>query len=267
MFKHVISVLFLYFFTSSQAFSEHNWNNYHWARTANPFNLKVIDSMTSSWEGELVESLSRWSHSVVLNLSVDTFDDNQRTRKRCRMVKGQMRLCNATYGFNGWLGLATIGLDANGHIDRGTAKMNDSYSSYWAIPGEKNHVVCQEIGHVLGLDHTSEDGTSQQTCMDYSTDPNSQWPNQHDYEELAKLYQHLDLYNSYQHEGETTNEGSSCNAPAGKGCNKQGNNNLDHDIPPMGIRVHKGRSHELWVAPRRDGGLWVHHIRLAPEGH
>lgn len=24
--------------------------------------------------------------------------------------------------------------------------MNDFYQSYWAIPGEKNHVICQEIG-------------------------------------------------------------------------------------------------------------------------
>ena len=54
--------------------------------------------------------------------------------------------------------------------------MNDFYQSYWAIPGEKNHVICQEIGHVLGLGHTSEDGTSQGTYMDYSTDINSQWP-------------------------------------------------------------------------------------------
>lgn len=171
------------------------------------------------------------------------------------MVAGKMRVCNAAYGRNGWLGLASIGLDANGHIDRGTAKMNDSYTSYWT-PEEKNHVMCQEIGHVLGLTHTSEDGSSQQTCMDYSRDPLSQWPNAHDYEELVTIYTHTDSYNSYQ---EGTASSGACASP-GNACNK-----AITDVPPMGVRVVRGPHHEVWVAAREDGGLWIHHIRLAPQ--
>ena len=53
-----------------------------------------------------------------------------------------MRASNAPYGRNGWLGLATIGLNSNGDIDRGTAKMNDSYS--WNAE-DRNAVACQEI--------------------------------------------------------------------------------------------------------------------------
>jgi hypothetical protein len=176
------------------------------------------------------------------------------------MVQGQMRVCNAAYGYNGWLGLATIGLDPNGHIDRGTAKMNDSYSWYWTFE-EKNHVMCQEIGHVFGLGHTSEDGSSQQSCMDYSTDPLSQWPNQHDYDQLTAIYGHTDSYNSYDDgSGSGGDSGGGCTAPPGKGCNKNG-----ADVPPMGVRVVRGPHHEIWVAPRGDGGLWIHHIRLAPK--
>ncbi|MCX4027124.1 hypothetical protein H0A36_21540 [Endozoicomonas sp. SM1973] len=266
MLKNAIKASCFFTLFAASGYANHNWNNYHWARTTTAFNLQVVDSMTASWEGELVEALSRWSYSNVISLAITSANDSHHTRKRCRMVKGQIRVCNAEYGFNGWLGLATIGLDASGHIDRGTAKMNDSYTSYWAILGEKNHVICQEIGHVLGLGHTSEDGTSQKTCMDYSTDLDSQWPNGHDYSELESIYQHVDSYDSYANSS-TTESIEGCNAPPDKGCNKKANNNVGADIPPMGVRVHKGRSHELWAAPRRDGGLWIHHIRLVPEGY
>lgn len=59
-------------------------------------------------------------------------------------------------------------------------------------PAEQAHVMCQEIGHTTGLGHTSEDGSSQQTCMDYSQDPGSTAPNAHDYAQLESIYAHLD---------------------------------------------------------------------------
>lgn len=245
--------------------ASHSWNNYHWARTANPVDLKTVDSVTSEWQYSFEESLRRWADGE-FTFPIDSVDESGRTRKQCKMVTGQMRVCNDAYGRNGWLGLATIGLDSNGHIDQGTAQMNDSYSSYWT-PEERNHVMCQEIGHVLGLGHTSEDGSSQQTCMDYSTDPNSQWPNQHDYQMLADIYSHVDSYNSYDDSSSDGGDGGGndkpCNAPPGKGCNKSG---AGANAPaPLGILVHQNDHHQVWVANRPGGGYWVHHIRLAPH--
>lgn len=235
--------------TASVAFASHSWNNYHWARTTSSFNLQVIDSTVPSWDDEMNLALSQWSQSTKLDLIVTSADDSSRTRKRCPSVTGKIRVCNAAYGNNGWLGLASINIDNQGHITRGTAKVNDSYSSYFASQDERRHVMCQEIGHLFGLGHTSEDGSSQQTCMDYSNDPRSTAPNQHDYDQLASIYAHLDSYTTYA---------------AGAAPEPSGAQHSMAGEVPMGVRVRKGVFDEMWVAPDGRGGAWVHHIILAP---
>ncbi|MBA3634590.1 MAG: hypothetical protein H0W58_17550 [Acidobacteria bacterium] len=174
------------------SYASHSWGNYHWARTSNPFTLKVVDSNTPDWDSELDLAIADWSNSTVLNLTDVGGDDLQRTRKRCVMVSGQIRSCNASYGFNGWLGLASINITGGVHITQGSSKMNDSYFSSGYTETNRRHVMCQEIGHTLGLGHTSEDGSDQNTCMDYSNDLGNPSPNQHDYDQLATIYSHLD---------------------------------------------------------------------------
>ena len=168
----------------------HAWSTYHWARTSNPFTLKVGDNVDANWDAYLNTTVSDWSQSNVLDL---TKVAGSTTGRRCRATAGRIEVCNAAYGNNGWLGLAQIWL-SSGHITQGTAKMNDSYfnQAQYNNPDEKNHVMCQEVGHTFGLGHTSEDGSTQNTCMDYSTSPTSTHPNQHDYDQLAIIYAHLD---------------------------------------------------------------------------
>lgn len=234
---------------SMSANASHTWNNYHWARNTTSFTLQVIDSNTSDWDDELALALSQWSRSSRLDMRVTSMDSSSTTRRTCPSVLGKVRSCNYTYGTNGWLGLASINLDSRGHISLGTSKMNDSYASSFASQDERRHVMCQELGHTIGLGHTSEDGSSQNTCMDYSQSPTSTAPNSHDYSQLYSQYLHKDNYNSYSI-GAAANVTTSQKAMAGE--------------KPMGMRVSKGVFDEMWVAPDGKGGIWVHHVTLAP---
>lgn len=182
---------------AAPAAASHSWNNYHWARTSNPFTLKVGDNVTGEWDGHLSTANGDWGASDVLNIASVAGTAN----KRCSMTAGTVQVCNGKYGNNGWLGLATINISGGTNITQGSAKMNDTYfaTAKYNSPNEKLHVMCQEIGHTFGLGHTSEDGSSQNTCMDYfsNTGANaastvSTKPNQHDYDQLGSIYAHLD---------------------------------------------------------------------------
>lgn len=186
--------------------ANHSWGGYHWARTTPQFTLKLGDNMSSAWKPYLSKASSDWNspHTWGWNGAqplLTAVVTGQSANKRCRMVAGTAQVCNGTYGFNGWLGLASINITGGEHITQGSAKMNDSYfnTSTYGNPNEKQHVVCQEIAHTFGLDHQDESGISLNTCMDYfsNTGANagstrSTTPNYHDFEELAIIYNHLD---------------------------------------------------------------------------
>jgi hypothetical protein len=171
--------------------ASHAWSTYHWARTSNPFTLRLADNVSSAWDSYLATSSSDWTQSTVLNTTIVAGSNT----KNCRAVTGRVEVCNAAYGFNGWLGLASISL-SGGHIAAGTVKLNDSYfnSATYNTPAWRNLVMCQEIGHTFGLTHNDEDfNTTNGTCMDYSNDPvPNQHPNAHDYEQLQIIYSHVD---------------------------------------------------------------------------
>ena len=176
------------------ASANHSWGGYHWARTANPFTLKLGDNVTSTWDPYLVTTSTDWTASSVLNTTI--VPGGSRSAKLCDATAGQVQVCNAKYGNNGWLGIASIWASGS-HITKATVKVNDTYYStaYYNTAAWRNLVMCQEVGHTFGLGHQDEDfaNANLDTCMDYSNLPESnQQPNAHDFEQLASIYAHLD---------------------------------------------------------------------------
>jgi hypothetical protein len=185
--------------TAAPAFGSHSWSGYHWARTANPFGLTFNDYVTTPWKSYLNSAASDWGAkgtvtdyygSYTANSPVTTsVRPNLGTDRKCRPLSGQVKVCDAAYGNNGWLGVASIWASGK-HITQGTVKLNDTYyssGSFYDTPAWRGAVTCQESGHTLGLDHQDTSGANFHTCMDYANTPDSYnaHPNRDDYYELS----------------------------------------------------------------------------------
>ena len=181
--------------------ANHSWGGYHWARTESPFTLKTGDNVDSRWDAFLDEAISDWNQSAVLDLQKVAGGAKPRN---CRPTAGRIEVCNASYGTNGWLGIAQIWITGGTHITQGTTKLNDSYfnTTTYDTPAWRRLVTCQEVAHDFGLDHQDENFSNPNlgTCMDYTSDPDgggafgptNEHPNAHDFEELSLIYSHVD---------------------------------------------------------------------------
>jgi hypothetical protein len=231
----------------SLALGTHSWGGYHWARQSNPFTLKVGDNVTSAWDGILDTTISDWSNSDVHPSPVVLTKVPGGTRpKPCKATAGRVEVCNASYGNNGWLGIAQIWITGGTHIVQGVTKVNDYYfntAKYNTTPW-RNLVMCQEVGHTLGLDHQDENFTNANlgTCMDYTNDPSTnQHPNKHDYDELGIIYSHLDT---------TTTVGSVVNAAGASGWGKLVSSSASSHSSIYRLDLGNGQSvltHVIWA--------------------
>jgi hypothetical protein len=238
---------------SSDAQANHSWGNYHWARTSNNlFNLPLGDNVTLAWDSYLGTTSADWSASSVLNTTIVA---GKTSRSNCRPTSGRVEVCNYRYGSNGWLGVAQIWVSGS-HIVQGTTKVNDTYFKREKYNTEawRNMVMCQEVGHTLGLDHQDEVHSNPNlgTCMDYTNDPtgragtngtlSNEHPNAHDYEQLEAIYTHTDL---------KTTVGSTSAATTMPPAANQGNLNSRAE---WGRKIHESSNGQLELYERDFGG-------------
>jgi hypothetical protein len=174
----------------------HSWSGYHWDDHDAPVGLPVVNDLTN-YETEFGQAITDWNSKGPLAFNVvDGTDrpavcDNVGTDAAGADILGTIHVCNDDYGQNGWLGLARIWLSADGHIEAGVTLMNDTYlqSGSYNDRVAWRHVMCQEIGHDVGLGHVG--GPKNRSCM------NDRWglfddrydsPNGHDYDQLNAIY-------------------------------------------------------------------------------
>ena len=190
---------------------DHAWRKYHWdLSTAGP-PLELGDNLDGIWapltdtHTLLFNAADDWnSHSVLKNEIVPGAGHED-----CAPEPGRVEVCNGDEGDNGWLGIASVWVAQGKHIVKAVVKLNDWYfnntgdyisynSDIWRI-----YVICQEVGHIFGLDHNNEifGDENKGTCMDYTDDPegtdsanfqaSNLQPNRHDRVMLDEIYAHL----------------------------------------------------------------------------
>lgn len=252
------------------AIANHSWGSYHWARSANPLQLRIERQITSKWESAFYTAVSDWDQSNVLALTAAGSNTGVSSRK-CTAITGKALVCNDHYGQRGWLGIASIWADGQSHITKATTKLNDSYfdSGTYNKPAWIALVTCQEIGHDFGLAHQDENFTNANlnTCMDYTNSPDSnQHPNAHDYQQLSTIYGHLDSYGTALLSAAATNFGI---RTPGRSADVGGSPFNDPGDSPAewGSAIHhdgKGRP-DMFIQRRPNGETKLTHVFWAPD--
>lgn len=161
------------------ASADHSWNGYHWP--SDNLSPTVVDK-TSSSAFDIPAAVAEWRDlgtPIAPQMSAGGGD-----------VDVVLKRMNAN-----WLGVARISVDSAGHIQAGRVELNQLYLNSLTFD-EWDHVVCQELGHIWGLDHNFDGatgGTPDDTCMNSSLHLGEYTsPNGHDADQLKLIYSHTD---------------------------------------------------------------------------
>ncbi len=169
------------------ASADHAWSVYHWP--GDNLNPTVVDR-TSSPLYDVPAGVLEWA--------------DLGTRIQPEMSTGgkaDIKVGESVIRSSSFLGLAGIYLDADGHITKAEVVLNTRLLVDYD-PAVADLVLCQEIGHILGLDHNRDGDTGglpDDTCMndrvdlfDLSAVQQHVSPNDHDTDQLNAIYGHTD---------------------------------------------------------------------------
>lgn len=164
-----------------------------WDNDNKGLELEIVNALTEDWDTYFDRAVSEWNEASALSLSTSIANEPD---PDCKPIRGLLKVCNKAYGLTGWTGL-NQNIREGRYITMSVAKMNESYLSN-AVEGEKQYVMCHEIGHGFGLPHRDERTNNPDlgTCLDYTVRPqNNMSPNEVDFENLKTLYGEIPVGN------------------------------------------------------------------------
>lgn len=173
------------------AHADHAWyvngQPAHWASTVEPAQIDLGENLDDPvWKSMSHIPAFVWSLSPSTTGGLGLSPVLRANPSAGGLVSNEVEMYDGLYGRNGWLGQATISVDAQGHITDGTVQLNRSYT---LSQSEKHAAINHEVGHTLGLDH--EDGTVMCAVLCGIENPVS-----HDYEVLNDVNAHVDPYST-----------------------------------------------------------------------
>ena len=166
------------------ASADHAWSVYHWP--SDNLSPTVVDRTTTSPLYDVPAGVREWA-KLGTSIQPEMATANK---------KGDIKIKESVIRSTSYLGLAGVYLDGDGHITRAEIVLNTRLMVELYGPDPRDiadHVLCQEIGHVLGLYHNRDGddtgGSPDNTCMndqghlgEYTS------PNSHDIDQLNDIY-------------------------------------------------------------------------------
>ncbi|HET6356026.1 M43 family zinc metalloprotease [Streptomyces sp.] len=179
---------------ASPAMADHinPWDR-SWPKTGpGPIEVPVVDSTSPEWKPRLQGAVEKWNENPDIKVSIEPGENDLETRQKCERIKGAVHVCDDDLGDDGDRGGAAYEDAPNGTpIESVRLKLNNYYLD--KEPEEvKQHDMCHELGHSLGLAHQYAAGTCMNDKADgKDPDPDEPWqpqPNEHDFEQLKAMY-------------------------------------------------------------------------------
>ena len=187
-------------------------SNLIWKKNTNLLNITIGDCHTPNininWHHMLKDVIYNWNNipknqdgSERKSPEYLSLTKIPTTIQKCNNDNSiNIRSYNGNYGDNGdWinvLGMAYIYYDTNNkdtfgryYISYVKTKINEYYTYRGYTYDQWQQVLCHEIGHGLPLDHQSESGSDENSCMDYSRNLDNKYPDYEDLDILNRLYE------------------------------------------------------------------------------
>lgn len=160
---------------ASGAYATHRWYCFQYADSSIYWYNGASGTYNSIFEEEARTDSDSWHNYTAIDL----------TTVYSPGTTDHINAYNGYYGMTNWVGLAEVITNSGCTVYEGRARLNQSYLENGYSRTNKEHVACQEIGHLFGLDHNRDSST---TCMNDNYPLEAPQPNAHDSEMIDSIY-------------------------------------------------------------------------------